>query len=225
MKTFAALIAFVGVIALAACGSTGGGDRDGGGGTDNSATQINMYKDGTMKAPYTVAVHENPEAGQYWETTMDANGMKMTTRWQIAKVDGGTAIVEQQNKSEASWGSHNFVIAYEVDLSKGMGEANVNKAWIGKPGEKGEEIAVSEMQTGTGETPQYETSEAPFSDEEFGGGKWSGKVTTTKGDGWESKVWMADNGWFGGMVKMEAGGSATVLTAFGTDAKPLLAWE
>jgi hypothetical protein len=51
------------------------------------------------------------------------------------------------------------------------------------------------------------------------------RVTTTKGDGWESKVWMADNGWFGGMVKMEAGGSATVLTAFGTDAKPLLAWE
>jgi hypothetical protein len=222
MKTLAALIAFVGVIALAACGSTGGGDGGGcggGGGSDMTDTMVDNVKEAT----HTIGIHANAEAGQYWETSSEAYGTTTTMRWQVSKVEGSSAIVEMRMTAKGP-ASYDYVTAYEVDTSKGQGEPNVTKAWVGKPGEAGKEIAVMAVQSGGCNTANYEKSEEDFADVEMAGGKWSGKIVTMKGEGWESKSWMAENGWFGGVIKTEAGGMVTSLTAFGTDASPILKW-
>lgn len=226
MKKLAALIAFVGVIALAACGSMGeeGGDGGCGGGCGGGADMTQMMIDNIKEATHTVVVHADPVAGQYWETSMEAYGNTTTTRWQVSKVDGSTAIIEHRTTTKGA-ASSDYVMAYQVDLSKGMGEPNVTKAWIGKPGEAGKELTIMAVaEAGCGGTMPESTVE-DFSNVEMGGGTWSGKCTTMKGEGWESKSWVADNGWFGGMIKMETSGMVTQLTAFGTDATPVLKWE
>ncbi|MBZ0136041.1 MAG: hypothetical protein K8I27_06675 [Planctomycetes bacterium] len=234
MKKVFALIAFMGVIALAACGSTVGGDDGdscggcgctGGGGDkmDSSQSTIDMYVNGTIKASYWVQVHEGAEAGQYWETTMKMAGdMTMTSRWQVAAKDGDTVVVENQNKMDGPYMVSDYVLAYQVDTSKGMGEVNVTAAWIGKPGEKGQAIEIMEKPEPTcggcaGEQPETED----FSGVELAGGTWEGTIYISGA----SKTWMASNGWFNGMIKMESGDTVNELTAFGTDAEPLLAWE
>lgn len=227
MKKVSALIVFVGVLAVAACSSTGGGegggDGCGGGGTDATQSTIESYVDGTRAADNTVTVHGDVQEGQYWETTMDSNGMTMITRWQVASKDGDMAVVEQQNKLESEYSSHNYVLAYEVDLT--AEGPNVTRAWIGKPGEAPTELEVPEPQDGpTGDTPEMETTTEDF-EREIAGGNWEGTLTTTVMNGSESKTWVADNGWFNGMVRNEAGGIVTELTSYGTDAEPLLAWE
>jgi hypothetical protein len=238
MKKVFALLMCASLTFFAACGGGPSSDGDGtgegcgcGDGSskmDTSDSTIDMYKNGTMKAMYWVQLHAEPKTGQYWETEMkmEAAGMTMTTRWQIANADGGMAIVENQQKMDSQYSMYDYVIAYEVDLSvTTAGEVNVKKAWIGKPGEAGTEIQVMEKPEPvadgtTGEKPMEE----PFTDLELAGGKWSGTLWTMKGEGWESKTWMASNGWFGGMIKSEAGGNVTQLTAFGEDAKPILKW-
>lgn len=234
MKKVFALIAFMGVIALAACGSTGGGDGgescgggcggDGGSSKmDSTQSTIDMYLNGTMKASYWVQLHENPEAGQYWETTMEMSGMVMTTRWQIAAKDGDTVVVEHQSKMDSEYAVSDYVVAYQVDTTKGMGEANVTAAWIGKPGEKGQEIEVMEVPEATcGGCGGTEPETEEFSGLELAGGTWEGTIYINGG----SRTWMASNGWFGGMIKTETDGTTgIVLSSFGTDAEPLLAWE
>lgn len=232
MKKVFALIAFMGVIALAACGSTGGGDDGGscGGGCgdggsskmDSSQSTIDMYLNGTMKASYWVQIHENPEVGQYWETSMEMSGMVMTNRWQVAAKDGDSVVVENQMKMDSEYAVSDYVIAYQVDTTVAMGEVNVTAAWIGKPGEKGQEIQIMEKPEATcggcaGTQPETEE----FTGVEIAGGSWDGTCYIMEG----SKTWIASNGWFNGMIKSEAGGTVTELTAFGSDAEPLLAWE
>ena len=237
MKKVALFIACLGLMVLAACGGGGGGDGGCGGGCgsscggsnkmDGSQGTIDMYVNGTIKASYWVTVHKDAATGQYWETSSEAYGTKTTNRWQIANLDGNTAIVENQTKMDSEYMMSDYVIAYEVDLSVAMGEVNVKKAWIGKPGEAGKEIQVMEKPEPVADgttTTNYEMTEEAFTDVEMAGGKWSGKLVTIKGDGWESKSWTGDNGWFGGVIKTEAGGMVTALSAFGTDAKPLLKW-
>lgn len=195
---------------------------------DVTQSTIDMYLNGTQKAMYWVTVHENPEAGQYWETVSDLNGMKMTNRWNVAKVDGDTAIIECEFKMDSEYMVSDYVLGYKVDLTVEMGKANVTKAWIAKPGDEGQEVKVMEMPESNdaddGE-PEFESKTEDFADMELAGGKWSGKVTTTTYDGTESKVWMADNGWFGGMIKMQSGDYVVALSAFGTDGKALLKWK
>lgn len=239
MKKVFAFLMFAGVMALAACGSSGGGDGGGdgeacgggcgGGGTekmDSSDSTIDMYKNGTIKAQYWVGVHADPAAGQYWETGSEAYGTKTTQRWQVAKVDGGTAIIEWQMKTDSEYAMSDYVIAFEVDLGvTTAGDVNVKKAWIGKPGEAGAEIQIMEKPEATcGGTANYEMTEEAFSDVEIAGKKWSGKLITMKGEGWESKSWNADGGYFGGVIKTEAAGMVTELKASGDDATPLLKW-
>lgn len=194
---------------------------------DSSQSTIDMYLNGTMQAMYWVQIHEDPAAGQYWETSSKMSGMTMTNRWSVAKVDGDTAVVENESKMDSEYMISDYVIAYKVDLTKAVGEVNVTKAWIGKPGEKGEEIKVMEKPEapacgGNGEEAEANTTEEEFADLELAGGKWSGKVITYKYGGGESKVWMADNAWFGGMIKMQSGDYVNELVDFGDDGKALL---
>ena len=240
MKKAFVFLMFVGVMAMAACGGTpgsddgsecGGGECGGGDGgsskMDNSQSTIDMYANGTMKAMYWVQLHADPAAGQYWETSSEMSGMVMTNRWQVAAVDGDTAIVENQSKMDSEYMVSDYVIAYQVDLTvTEPGAVNVTKAWIGKPGEKGAEIEIMEKPEATcgGCAPEVESTTEDF-DLEMAGGSWQGTVTTTTMNGTESKTWVADNGWFGGMIKMQSGDYVNELTAFGDDAEPLLAWE
>jgi hypothetical protein len=232
MKKVFALIAFMGVIALAACGSTGGGDGGdgcGGGGDggsnkmDSTQSTIDMYLNGTMKASFWVQVHADAAVGQYWETTMEMSGMTMTNRWQVAAKDGDVVVVENQNKMDSEYAVSDYVIAYQVDTTKEAGEVNVTAAWIGKPGEKGQEIEVMEKPEATcggcaGTQPETEDFSV-----EIAGGNWEGTRYITE----YGSSWIASNGWFNGLVRSDdADGNVTMeLSAFGDDAEPLLAWE
>ncbi len=240
MKKLFAAIAFMGVCSLAACGGgsgTDGGDSGGdgcGGGCsggsskmDGSQSTIDMYVNGTMKASYWVQVHAEPAAGQYWEMSYEMSGMKNVTRWQVTKIDGSTAIIENQMKMDSEYMVSDYTIAYEVNLGAAEGEANVTKAWIGKTGEAPKEIQVMEKPAPacggcTGATA--DVKEEAFTDLEMAGMKFSGKIWITNAGGTESKTWMADNGWFNKIIKMESGSFSQSLTAAGTDAAPLLKW-
>ncbi|MDC1142421.1 hypothetical protein OAU50_04970 [Planctomycetota bacterium] len=223
MKKFIALMAVVAMLGLAACGSTGigGGDNCGGscgGPADSSATTLEYMTEAT----YWVQLHADPVVGQYWETTMEANGMTMTNRWQVVKVDGDSAVIENQMKMDSEYAVSNYVLAYEVNLAAGEGEANVTKAWKGLPGEAGTEMDIMAKPEATGCAGcAPEVQEEDFSGLEIAGGTFEGKIYTTE----YAKTWMASNGWFGGMVKMEAGENITELTAMGDDATALLTWE
>lgn len=190
---------------------------------DKATDMTDMMLEHIKEALYVVTMHKDPKVGQYWESGSEAYGSTTTTRWQVAKLDGTTAIVEYQLKSVSEYVKYDYVLAYEVDLSKAAGEANVTKAWVGKPGAKGNKIDV--MAKPKGATKADKPAEEKFTDLELAGGKWSGTVYTYKGDGWESKTWMAENGWFGGLIKSEAAGFVTELKKYGEDAKPLLKWD
>ncbi len=200
------------------------------GGSGSKYDQIEETPDSTdtemqaiTEAPRTITLHEKVEPGQYWETSMEAGGMVMSTRWQVASVTDGRAIIEEQ-RVKAGTVRANLVVAYQVELTNKAGPARVLKAWVGKPGQTGREIPVAAETGPVRNQPKYETSTETF-ELNIANGVWRGTCTTTKGDGWESKVWIADNGWFNGMVQSESGGVVTRLTRFGIDARPLLAWN
>ena len=238
MKKFVGFMMFVGVMALAACGGTGGGDGgdgescgggDCGGGSskmDSSQMMIDNYVNGTVKAQYWVMVHADPAGGQYWETSGEAYGTTSTQRWNVAKVDGDMAVIEWQMKSDSEYAMSDYVLAFQVDLTVAMGEVNVQKAWIGKPGEAGAEIEVMakpEPVACGAATSDYEITNEDFTDVEMAGGKWSGTLQTIKGEGFEMKTWTASNGWFNGVIKTEMNGAtSSELTAFGDDGTPIL---
>ncbi len=228
-KVFFSMFAMMAIVAMSACGGGDitGDDGDGcgdgcsgdSGGVDMAEMMMQPYLDGTVKASYWIGIHDDPQAGQYWEKTTTMSGMETVNKWVVAARDGDTCIVENDM-------GQGYALAYKLDLTAEMGDVNVTEAWIGKLGEKGEAIEVmakpEPAETG-GEAPEYETTTEDFS-VDLAGMTWTGTLTTTKGDGWESKVWMADNGWFDKVVKMESGAMVTELTAAGEDAEPLLDW-
>lgn len=229
MKKFIALTAFVACFGLVACSTSGlGGDGGAcGGGCGGKMNTSQGTLDATTSASYWVQIHENPEAGQYWETTMEANGMVMTNRWQVASVDGNIAIVENEIKMDMAAMESDYVIAYQVDLSVEMGGVNVTKAWKGLPGEAGIEIDVNEKPACGGCAPACapEPNTEDFADLDMAGTKFSGKINISEAGGVETRMWMADNGWFNNMIRMQSGDSVTALSAMGTDAEALLTWE
>ena len=56
----------------------------------------------------------------------------------------------------------------------------------------------------------------------LGGGTWAGKLYTRVYGKEISQVWIASEGWFGGIIKVTAGDYTNQLRAFGTDAEPIL---
>ncbi len=191
---------------------------------DDKSDMTRMIIRNVKKVSYRVSVHKDVEVGQYWQTESEMYGSKNTFRWQVTQVDGDTAIIEFQMTGKSEHSKYDYVTAYKIDLTKKVGEANVTKAWIGRPGTTAREVGVMAKPEASDDAgaPYIETKDENFADLEFAGAKWSGKVISLKGDGWESKSWIADVGWFDGIIKNEVGGMVTVLTAFGRDAKALL---
>ena len=198
---------------------------------DSTDMMIEMYASGEIKASWWVTLHEDPAAGQFWETSSESYGTTTTQRWQVVKVEGQRAIIEWQMKTESDYAVSNYVLAYLVKLGVEAGDVNVLQAWIGKPDKKAGDVEIMEKAeyAEDAETPSedYETTEEEFSDLELAGGKWSGKVVTVKGEGFEVKTWTATDAWFGGVIKTELVGAEYVseLSAFGDDARPLLKWD
>ena len=210
------------IFALCGCSQTPSQQDD-----EHHYGTIQTYVDGTLKATYWVTVHSEPKPGQYWETTTEAFNYVHTERWQIVEVNGSTALIEHRSLADGEHLWFEYVMAYEVNLDAGEGEANVTMAWIGKPGDRPTAIQVmvrpEQEPTEDGAT-DYELRNEDFSGFEIAGHVWTGTMTTVVGDGWESRYWTATDGWFGGLIKTEGGGIVTELKAFGHDAKPLLDW-
>ena len=191
---------------------------------DTTDDTIKSYTSAKALAPHTIAIHEDPAAGQYWEVGSDSYDITSSTRWQISKLEGGRALVEQHTKLSSEMFKSDYVIGYRIELKPEPGKPQVTKAWIGKPGAKPTEIFVRDLPE-----KQPEAVEGPkgedFKDLELAGGKWAGKLYTDTADDMTTKIWVADAGWFNKTVKTTVDADyEEKLTAYGTDAKPILDW-
>lgn len=189
---------------------------------DQTQANIDTYLRGDMKAPAMVQVHKDAEMGHYWELANTTSGITTITRWQISGVTSTSVVVEYQTRVEGAEITSNHVIALAVDTTKPAGQANVTGAWIGRPGEKGEEIQVA---GGGMASSDAATTQEPFTGVSMAGGTWHGTLHTTESANGDVKVWRAANGWFNGTIKIEAGENVTELSSFGTNAAPLLLWD
>lgn len=243
-RVFLACIAVM-VVSLAFAGCKSSSEADSGksacsgcGGGNESATpaetpsmadmMIKMYVDKQQKAAPFVALHGIVTVGQLWESTSEyVKGTKSVNRWQVSAKAAGTKsefIVE----NDMGMG---YILAYQVDAWAEAGKPNVKKAWIGKPGETPQEIEVMDWKPGEGGEAGNVNGivvRENFADVELAGGSFSGELVIMKSDGNTTKTWIADNGWFSKVIKMEMNGDVVmVLTGYEFAEKPktFLKWE
>lgn len=214
-------LALLGALLISACGGTPVIEEDPAPRkVDQTQATIEAYLRGDVKAPATVALHNDAAVGHYWELATTVSGITTITRWQVSAVTATGAVVEYQTRVEGPEVQSNYVIAMAVDTAKAAGQPNVTGAWIGRPGEIGQEIQVGSAMAAVGSTTQE-----PFEGVSLAGGSWHGTLHTTATDNGDVKVWRAANGWFDGTIKIEAGENVTELSSFGTNAAPLLLWD
>jgi hypothetical protein len=218
MKISAICMGLVLALSLSACGGSGGIVEEGPVEHDATTVAIERFLRGQHQATWHVRLHENPSAGQYWETRTEANGVVTRVRWQIVRQDGDDVLVEQHYLSDEAGVITDYVIAYLVNAAADHGDVNVKAAWIGRRREEPQPIEVMSRPE---PTSHGDFSQEPFDGLQLAGRRWSG--TLYKGE--HSSYWVASDGWFDGRVRMEAGGMVTELTAFGGNARPLLRWE
>lgn len=243
MKKSIALLAVVIVIGLAFAGcktkSASGDSGEGGEGCGEAAcgstegrssaadATIDMYENGQMKASPFVAIHSFVAVGQYWEVTNNFGGVKSVNKWQVSAKAAGT---KSQFIVENDMGQ-GYILAYQVDAWAEAGSPNVKKAWIGKPGELPSEIEIMEWKKGEATEaakPGGIVLTEEFSDVEMCEFSFEGDLTTVKSDGNTTKMWVAENGWFGKVIKMEMNGDTLMeLTDRSFEEKPevWLKWE
>lgn len=197
-----------------ACG--GNGD-DAGASTDMADMIIKMYADGTQKAAPFVVLHEVVSTGQYWETTSTFGGNESVNKWQVIKKIGRSEFIVENDMGMG------YIMAYQVDSWADQGEPNVEKAWIGKPGREAQEIEIMEWEKGDGGNGEEQAGivlTAEFADVEMAGGTFEGDLVTVKNDGNETRTWIAGNGWFGKVIRMDVNDDTVMeLTGYDFDEK------
>lgn len=240
MKSVLCMMALALLVTLAGCKTTndkGSGGSDNGksdsgksGGetkaTDMSDTMIKMYVDGQMKASPFVAIHEVVSTGQMWEVTSDFGAGKSASLWQIVKMSGrGEFIVENDT-------GQGYVLAYRVDSWADAGQPNVKEAWVGKKGQEPRKIEVMEWKPASGTAAPVESkakvTNEKFADVKMGGKTFEGDLTIVEDGGNTTKTWVASNGWFNRVIRMDMNGKTVMeLTSahFDEKVKPLLQWE
>ncbi|MBK8206981.1 MAG: hypothetical protein IPK87_09360 [Planctomycetes bacterium] len=180
-------------------GGCGGGENACGAETDVAQLMIDQYLNGTQKASPWVALHETVSVGQMWHVESDFGAGKSTDKWQVVAKPGKSEFIIENLSAQG------VVLAYQVDAWADAGKPNVKKAWIGKEGAEPKEIKVAEWKAGTGEA-----GEAPgivvredFANVEMGGKKFDGEVIIVKDSGNTTKTWIAKNGWFSKLIRMD----------------------
>ncbi|MBX3460365.1 MAG: hypothetical protein KF696_10460 [Planctomycetes bacterium] len=209
MRKAIPLTAVLAFALLGACKSSGGDKGSGGGngetancggGTDIAAMIIKQYLDGNQKAAPWIAIHETVNVGQQWHVESDFGQGPSVDKWQIVAKPGKSEFIVEHLSGQG------VVIAYQVDAWAEAGEPNVRKAWIGKEGEEPQEIKVAEWQKSTGGTKGEEPGfvmKAKFYNVEMAGKKFEGETITIKETDWSSRTWIADNGWFNKVIRMD----------------------
>lgn len=166
---------------------------------DQAAAMVKLYTDGTISASPWIALHSVVSVGQIWHVESDFGAGKYTDMWQVVKRTGrSTVIVEHCN-------GQGVVLAYEVDAWAEKGKPNVSRAWVGKKGDEPKEIKLAQWKEGgsaTSTTAGITLKEA-FADVELAGKKFKGELVITKDSGNTTKVWIADNGWFNNLIRMD----------------------
>jgi len=208
------------LIALSAC-KTAGGNAGGG---DPSESTIKMYLYGQIKAASFVAVHDNVSTGQAWETTSTAGGSNLVQTWQITKMTGrGEFIIENDT-------GMGYVLAYRVNTWADAGQPNVLEAWIGTRGRDPESIQVMEWKSGEaapmGSEARVETQS--FADVTIAGKTFSGDVMTASSSSGTTRTWVASNGWFDRVIRMDVNGRTILEVSkvhFDEKAPALLKWD
>ena len=196
---------------------------------DTTDSVIKGYTDGTSSAPYFVLLHEKPVAGQFWKTGSDSYEITSSTQWQITKVEGQVALVEQRLKMDAEMFKSDYVLGFRVKLDAGAGKPNVTKAWIGKPGQEATPVTVKQPppepdQPAKEPEPDPDETTEDFAALKLGGGSWAGKLYTRVYGKEISQVWIATEGWFGGVIKVTSGDYTNELQSFGSDGTSIMTW-
>lgn len=218
MRSGLTLAAIAALTLLSACASTGSGS----GGGDGS--MIKMYVDGQIKASPLVSIHDNVSTGQMWETTT-SYGSEVKQTWQVSKMTGRGEFILEHNTGQG------HILAYRVNTWADAGQPNVLEAWIGKKGEEPKKIQVMEWKTGEAGTPAETTASVtrePFTEVPMGGKKFEGELVTTSDKGNTTKMWVASNGWFDRVIRMDMNEKTVMELSkahFDEKARTLLMWE
>lgn len=166
---------------------------------DQAASMVKMYIDGTINASPWIAMHGVVSVGQMWHVESDFGAGKYTEMWQVVKKTGRSAVVVEHLNGQG------VVLAYEVDAWAEAGKPNVSRAWVGKKGDEPTEIKLMEWKEGGmgGGKAAGITVREDFGGVEMAGKIFSGELTIIKDSGNTTKIWVAKDGWFNRMIRMD----------------------
>lgn len=192
---------------------------------DTTADIIRDYTEDEKRAPDFIQLHADPKAGQYWELFSDSLEIETTVRRQISRIDGDYALVERRVTTKAELFKSDYVLAFRVNLKAEAGKPNIDRAWIGKPGESPALIKVRERK----ETPPVQEEEErkgiPFEGLELAGNLWRGRLHISAADEMTTRIWIAEGGYFDNIVKVTVDEDyQEQLRAYGGDADDQLIW-
>ena len=227
MKKVLFLMCVLSIVFLAACSTTGeqpkpasgGGESVKKGPSDDEVSAVKQdYLDGKRKPGNNLPIPGSCAVGQSWEIKFNKNGKEVTETFTVAHRIRRNLVVEHLT-------AEGVVLAYEIDRSRSAEQGNVCRAWVGKKGWDPYEIKTQPgwILPDASSLSQGATTEA-FADVEVGGKKWSG-TCYTKGD---MKVWVAERGYFNGVIKATGPEGEWVLVKADFKEKPkvlLTNWE
>lgn len=191
---------------------------------DTTQDIIKSYTDGDKLAPDFLQLHADAKAGQYWELFSDSLDIETTVRRQVSRIDGDYALIERRMTTKAEMFKSDYVIAFRVKLKAEAGKPNIDRAWIGKPGEAPKLIKVRERKEGVPAEGE-DRKGIPFEGLELAGNIWRGQVYTSAADDMTTQIWVAEGGYFDSIIKTKVDDDyLEQLQAYGGDADDQLVW-
>lgn len=185
---------------------------------------VEQYKTGARKADNYVPMHDVVAGWQYWEITSTKGGSKVVEKWSVANVitKSWTAYVERDMGY--------YVLGYEVNLkvarAEQAGKGNVKRAFIGRKGWPPREIEVGKSSSVPAPATYSGARAEAFEGVTLCKKEFYGTCYTWSEGGVEIKEWLADNGWFGKVIRRTEGGQTVFeLSALATDHRASMDWK
>lgn len=206
------------------CGGEAKPDKEAEPKTDVADMMIKMYEDGQMQASPIIVMHEIVNVGQQWHVESDFGAGASVDKWQVIKKVGRSEVIVEQLTGQG------YVLAYQVDTWADAGKPNVSKAWVGKHGGEPKEIKVMKLEPGSAGGEASEPGfmmKAKFYGVEMGGKTWAGETIAVSDEGYKSKTWVADSGWFSKVIRMDLNDKTVmklVLAKFDEKVDTFLTW-